>query len=45
MAALVSAFVPTWTSAVLFIAIFVAIRHRFPKIYAPRTFIGTIPRK
>lgn len=44
-AALLSAFVPTWTTAVLFIAIFAAIRHRYPKIYSPRTHIGTIPEK
>jgi hypothetical protein len=45
LAAIVSAFVPTWFTACLFIAVFVLIRNRYPKIYSPRTFIGTIPEK
>ncbi|KAF1966987.1 DUF221-domain-containing protein [Bimuria novae-zelandiae CBS 107.79] len=45
LAAIVSAFVPTWVTACLFIIIFVFIRNRYPKIYSPRTFIGTIPEK
>ncbi|KAF2192714.1 DUF221-domain-containing protein [Zopfia rhizophila CBS 207.26] len=45
LASIVAAFVPTWVTAILFLAIFAAIRHRYPKIYAPRTFIGTIPEK
>ncbi|KAF2643488.1 DUF221-domain-containing protein [Massarina eburnea CBS 473.64] len=44
-AAILSAFVPTWTTALLFMGVFVLIRHRYPKIYSPRTFIGTIPEK
>ncbi|KAF2022063.1 DUF221-domain-containing protein [Aaosphaeria arxii CBS 175.79] len=45
LAAILSAFVPTWFTAVLFVGAFVIIRQRFPKIYSPRTFIGTIPEK
>ncbi|KAI2603260.1 DUF221-domain-containing protein [Hypoxylon fragiforme] len=45
LAAIVSAFVPTWATGLLFVAIFVLIRHRYPNIYAPRTFIGSIPEK
>lgn len=45
LAAIVSAFVPTWFTACLFVVVFVLIRNRYPKIYSPRTFIGTIPEK
>ncbi|KAF2205959.1 DUF221-domain-containing protein [Delitschia confertaspora ATCC 74209] len=45
LASLVSAFVPTWATAVLFVVIFVAIRSRYRNIYAPRTYMGTIPEK
>ncbi|KAF2476442.1 DUF221-domain-containing protein [Lindgomyces ingoldianus] len=45
LASIVSAFVPTWVTAMVFIAIFCAVRHRYPKIYAPRTYIGTISKK
>ncbi|CAI6335690.1 unnamed protein product [Periconia digitata] len=45
LASLLSAFVPTWGTATIFIGIFIVIRSRFPKIYSPRTFIGTIPEK
>ncbi|KAI0009630.1 DUF221-domain-containing protein [Xylariaceae sp. FL0662B] len=45
LAAVVSAFVPTWVTGLVFVAIFILIRHRWPKVYAPRTFIGTIPEK
>ncbi|KAK8104674.1 uncharacterized protein PG998_011707 [Apiospora kogelbergensis] len=45
LAAVVSAFVPTWATGLLFVAIFVAIRHRYRNIYMPRTFMGTIPEK
>ncbi|KAL5427845.1 hypothetical protein PMIN04_001054 [Paraphaeosphaeria minitans] len=45
LAAIVSAFVPTWFTAIIFIIAFVFIRNRYPKIYSPRTFIGTIPEK
>ncbi|OCL10131.1 DUF221-domain-containing protein [Glonium stellatum] len=43
--AIVAAFIPTFLSAVLFLAIFVAIRSRFPVIYSPRTYIGVVPEK
>ncbi|KAK7985437.1 hypothetical protein PG988_003059 [Apiospora saccharicola] len=45
LAAVVSAFVPTWVTGLFFIAIFVLIRHRYRNIYMPRTFMGTIPEK
>jgi hypothetical protein len=44
-AALAAAFVPTAVIAFLYIFIFGLIRHRFPKIYSPRTYIGTVPEK
>ncbi|KAI0182784.1 hypothetical protein EV127DRAFT_402005 [Xylaria flabelliformis] len=45
LAAVVGAFVPTWIVGLAFVAIFVLIRQRFPIIYAPRTFFGTVPEK
>ncbi|OTA99726.1 hypothetical protein M426DRAFT_324910 [Hypoxylon sp. CI-4A] len=45
LAAVVSAFVPTWVTGLLFIAIFIVVRRWYPNIYAPRTFIGTISEK
>ncbi|KAI0026038.1 hypothetical protein F4780DRAFT_767960 [Xylariomycetidae sp. FL0641] len=45
LAAVVSAFVPTWATGLVFVAIFILIRHKCQKIYAPRTFIGNIPEK
>ncbi|KAF2109313.1 hypothetical protein BDV96DRAFT_503194 [Lophiotrema nucula] len=45
LASVLSAFVPTWFTAVLFVGVFAAIRYRYPKIYWPRTYIGTIPEK
>ncbi|KAK8009073.1 hypothetical protein PG991_011624 [Apiospora marii] len=45
LAAVVSAFVPTWVTGLFFVAIFVLIRHRYRNIYMPRTFMGTIPEK
>ncbi|RYP44288.1 hypothetical protein DL768_009238 [Monosporascus sp. mg162] len=45
LAAIVSAFVPTWLTSLVFITIFILIRQRFPNIYAPRTFMGTIPER
>ncbi|RYO82203.1 hypothetical protein DL766_007898 [Monosporascus sp. MC13-8B] len=45
LAAIVSAFVPTWLTSLVFIAIFVLIRRRFPNIYVPLTFMGTIPER
>jgi hypothetical protein len=44
-AALAAAFIPTAIIATLYLAIFGLIRHRFPKIYSPRTYIGTVPEK
>jgi hypothetical protein len=44
-AALAAAFVPTALIATLYMIAFVLIRHRFPKIYSPRTYIGTVPEK
>ncbi|KAI1801214.1 DUF221-domain-containing protein [Daldinia bambusicola] len=45
LAAVISAFVPTWVTGLIFVAIFVVVRHWYPNIYAPRTFIGSIPEK
>ncbi|KAI5918148.1 hypothetical protein F4810DRAFT_693509 [Camillea tinctor] len=45
LAAVISAFIPTWVTGLLFVAIFVLIRNRHRNIYAPRTFMGTIPEK
>ncbi|CAJ2504972.1 Uu.00g123660.m01.CDS01 [Anthostomella pinea] len=45
LAAVISAFVPTWATGLVFVAIFILIRHRYPNIYAPRTFMGTIPQR
>ncbi|KAF2271120.1 DUF221-domain-containing protein [Lojkania enalia] len=45
LASVLSAFVPTWLTATLFVAVFIVIRDRCPKIYSPRTYIGTIPEK
>ncbi|KAI1338891.1 DUF221-domain-containing protein [Xylariaceae sp. FL0016] len=45
LAAVVAAFVPTWVVGLIFVGIFVLIRHRYHNIYAPRTFIGVIPEK
>ncbi|KAI1278256.1 hypothetical protein F5Y07DRAFT_388077 [Xylaria sp. FL0933] len=43
--AVVAALIPTLTVGLAFIAVFIIIRHRFPILYAPRTFLGTIPEK
>ncbi|KAI1145468.1 hypothetical protein F4825DRAFT_243856 [Nemania diffusa] len=45
LAAVISAFVPTWIVGLVFVGIFVLVRKRFPIIYAPRTFLGTILEK
>jgi len=45
LASVLSAFIPTWFTAVLFMLVFAGIRHRYPKIYAPRTYIGTVAEK
>lgn len=44
-AAILGAFIPTLVSALIYLAIFAAIRNRFKKHYAPRTFLGTVPEK
>lgn len=44
-AAILGAFIPTVIIACIYIAIFVAVRNSFRKVYAPRTFLGTIPEK
>lgn len=45
LAAVAAAFFPTAVIAILYIAIFIVIRHYYPKIYFPRTYIGTVPEK
>lgn len=45
LAAVGAAFVPTAAVSILFMIAFVFVRQKFPKIYYPRTFIGTIPEK
>ncbi|KAI1377913.1 DUF221-domain-containing protein [Hypoxylon crocopeplum] len=45
LAAIVSAFVPTWVTGLIFVAIFIVVRRWYPNIYSPRTFIGSIPEK
>ncbi|KAI8631232.1 DUF221-domain-containing protein [Xylariaceae sp. FL1651] len=45
LAAVISAFVPTWVTGLLFVGIFILIRQRYRNIYAPRTFLGTVPEK
>ncbi|KXJ91396.1 hypothetical protein Micbo1qcDRAFT_147497 [Microdochium bolleyi] len=44
-AALGAAFVPAFGSALLFLSIFVLIRPWFRRLYAPRTYIDSIPKK
>ena len=38
-------FVPTFATALLFLAIFVLMRQRYRNIYAPRTYMSTVPEK
>ncbi|KAI1268117.1 DUF221-domain-containing protein [Xylariaceae sp. FL1019] len=45
LAAIVAAFVPTWFTGMLFVVIFILIRQKYRHIYAPRTFLGTVPEK
>ncbi|KAI3324370.1 DUF221-domain-containing protein [Xylariaceae sp. AK1471] len=45
LAAIISAFAPTWVVGLLFVGIFVLIRQKYRHIYAPRTFLGTVPEK
>lgn len=44
-ASLAAAFVPTVVIATLYMIVFVLIRQRFPKVYSPRTYIGTVQEK
>ncbi|CAN8100742.1 unnamed protein product [Discula destructiva] len=43
--AILAALVPSLTSAILFLAVFVVIKRPFRRIYSPRTFIEVIPEK
>ncbi|KAI1385784.1 DUF221-domain-containing protein [Hypoxylon trugodes] len=45
LAAVISAFVPTWVTGLIFVAIFIVVRRWYPNIYAPRTFIGSVSEK
>ena len=45
ISAIVATFIPTFLTAVLFLAIFVVIRNKYRKIYTPRTYIGVVPEK
>ncbi|KAJ8129666.1 hypothetical protein O1611_g3963 [Lasiodiplodia mahajangana] len=45
LAAVLSAFIPTWVVGLAFLGIFVLVRRRFPIIYSPRTFLGAVPEK
>jgi hypothetical protein len=44
-AAILGVFIPTFTIACFYILAFIAVRNAFRKVYAPRTFLGTIPEK
>lgn len=43
-AAILGAFIPAFTIACIYLAVFLAVRNSFRKVYAPRTFLGTIPQ-
>jgi len=43
--AILAAFIPTFVIAVVYVAIFAAIHNSYRKIYAPRTFLGTIDER
>jgi hypothetical protein len=43
--AILGAFIPTFSIACVYILVFIAVRNSFRKVYAPRTFLGTIPEK
>ncbi|KAK4542054.1 hypothetical protein LTR36_007085 [Oleoguttula mirabilis] len=43
--AILAAFIPILLTAVVYLGIFAAIRNRYRKFYAPRTFLGTIDEK
>lgn len=44
-AAILGAFIPTFIIACIYLLVFWAIRNSFRKVYAPRTFLGTIPER
>lgn len=44
-AAILGAFIPTFIIAVIYVIAFVLVRNHFRKVYAPRTFLGTVPEK
>lgn len=44
-AAILGAFIPTFTTAVIYLLIFTLIRNSYAQFYAPRTFLGTVPEK
>lgn len=44
-AAILGAFIPAFIVACVYLTIFALIRNNFRKVYAPRTFLGTIPEK
>ncbi|KAI7229425.1 DUF221-domain-containing protein [Hortaea werneckii] len=44
-AAILAALIPTLVTAIIYVAIFANIRNNYRKIYAPRTFLGTIDEK
>jgi hypothetical protein len=45
LASIVATLIPTSVTSLAFLTIFVSIRYTYKKIYAPRTFMGTIPEK
>lgn len=44
-AAILAAFIPTFAVACVYVVIFLAVRNSYRKIYAPRTFLGTVHEK
>ena len=45
LAAIAAAFIPTAVIAILYLMAFTLLRRHYPKIYFPRTYIGTVPEK
>ncbi|KXL42011.1 hypothetical protein M433DRAFT_44735, partial [Acidomyces richmondensis BFW] len=43
--ALLAAFIPTFITALVYISIFITIRNIYRKVYAPRTFLATVPER
>ena len=41
--AILATFIPTFISAVGLVAIFLALRTKYPNIYTPRTFFDVLP--